>query len=586
MVMMRPPGIRIERGPARVDAIGLLDSGVPVFLGLAERGPTNEPVRLTSTPEFFEVFGHLDVGSHLAAAVDGFFLNGGNHCFVVRIAHLFERAKKEIATKAAARLRDVERQNTLLVQAISEGMWGNALRVAISVPPPAVQTFITVDAHEEDSSILVKSTYGFARGTLIKIYDDEQAQYRVLQGIDGRSLVWNPAEPLGKSFRSSAPTMVEPVCFDLTVQTHHARETFRSLNLARQSPQYAERVINGSSRLITVTNLDSQTGDPSNFPVEQSNAVFEGGTDGLYTVAAEDFIGVDNGPGHRYGLAGIAEIDEIDLVVLPDLAWAVQNSAGFKSVKDMEIVQQAAISMAEERRDRMCILDFPPDTTPAGALQWRRLFDSSYAAFYYPYLRTSTSPNGAPVPTAGHVAGVFARCDAAQGVYRAPANEELQGVVDLAINLQPADIGRLNHEGINCLQIFANRGIRIWGARTASSDLLLRYVNVRRTISAIARALQVGTQWVVFENNDSALWSTIERDVRFFLDQLWQEGYLRGASSEEAFWVTCDDSVNSNEIREKGQLVVELGVAPFRPSEFIGIRVVQEIDVLAREDGE
>lgn len=575
----------MERGPGRTAPLGLLESGVPVFLGLAERGPTNEPVRVTSTAEFESVFGHLDVGTHLAPSVDGFFLNGGTECFVVRIAHLFERGRKEIATKASTRLRDADKQNTLLVQSVSEGIWGNNVRVSVSHPPAAMQTFITVDAHPDDRGVLVKSTYGFSRGTLVKIFDDEKAEYRVLTAIDGRTLQWSEKEPLGQSFRSSAPTMVEPVGFDMTVQTHSGRETFRGLNLARQSPQFAERIINGTSRLITVTSLDTQTAPPSNFPSEVQTAVLEGGTDGLYTVAAEDFIGADLGPGQRFGLAGVAELEAVDLIVMPDLPWCLQQSSGFKSVKDMEIVQQAAVTLCEERRDRFCILDFPPETTPTGAMQWRRLFDTSYAAFYYPYLVPSTSRNGKSIPPSGYVAGIYARCDRTQGVYRAPANEPLEGVVDLELFLQQADIGTLNSEGINCLQIFAQRGIRIWGARTAASDPMLRFVNVRRTVSAIARTLQQGLQWVVFENNGPELWSTISRDVAFFLEQLWRTGYLSGASAEQAFFVKCDDEVNTSETRERGQLLVDVGLAPFRPAEYIGIRVVQEVDVLSREDG-
>lgn len=584
MVMTRPPGIVMQRGPTRASGLGLLDSGVPVFLGLAERGPTNEPVHLSSVAEFHEAFGHLDVGSYLASSVDGFFLNGGRECYAVRIAHLFERGRKEIATKATTRLRDGDKQNTLTVQCVSEGMWGNAIRASVSHPAPTVQTFITVDAHPEDRGVMVKSTYGFARGTLVKIYDDEKAEYRVLTAIDGRTLQWSEREPLGKEFRSSSPTMVEPVGFDLTVQTHNTRETFRGLNLARQSPQYAERVINGTSKLVTVTNLDAQTATPGNFPVEIQHAVLEGGTDGLFTVAAEDFIGADLGPGNRFGLAGIAELEEIDLIVMPDLPWCLQHSSGFKSIKDMEIVQQAAVAICEERRDRFCIFDFPPDTTPTGAMQWRRLFDSSYAAFYYPYLMPSTGA-GKPMPPSGHVAGIYARCDKAEGVFRAPANELLQGVVDLQLFLQQADIGTLNNEGINCLQIFTQRGIRVWGARTAASDPLLRYVNVRRTVSAISRSLQQGLQWTVFENNGGELWSIIARDVSFFLESLWRLGYLRGSTPEEAFFVVCNEENNTPGTRDKGQLLVDVGLAPFRPAEYIGIRVVQEVDVLAREDG-
>ena len=293
MVLSRPPGVFIEREAPRAAPIGLLPSGIPCFFGLAERGPTAQPLRVTSHGEFRARFGNLDVGSYLDAAIDGFFLNGGQECYVVRIAHLFERGRKEIATRASVRLRDKSGSNTLQVQAISEGMWGNAIRVSVELPPAKIETFLTVDAHVGDASVLVKSTYGFARGTLVRIHDDDRATYRVLQRVDGRTLFWNEREPLENEFRSAAPTLVEPVGFDLTIETHSDREVFRGLNLARQSPQFAERVINRRSRLIEVANLNAMTATPDNFPVPVQRAVLDGGTDGLYTITAEDFIGAD-----------------------------------------------------------------------------------------------------------------------------------------------------------------------------------------------------------------------------------------------------------------------------------------------------
>jgi phage tail sheath protein FI len=420
---------------------------------------------------------------------------------------------------------------------------------------------------------------------LIKIFDDDHAAYRLLTRVDGRTLTWNEREPLGATFRSSAPTLVEPVGFDLIVESHSEREVFRGLNLARPSPQFAERVINRRSRLIEVTNLDAASPVPDHLPAPCPPIRLEGGTDGLYTVTAEDFIGADLGPGHRYGLAGIADLEEIDLLAAPDLAWAMERSAGFKSAKDVEIVQQAMVTQCEEKKDRFAILDIPPGENPRGAMQWRRLFNTSFAAFYYPYVIPSTSKDKRPIPSSGHVAGIYARCDHAQGVYRAPANEAMEGVVDLELFLQQQDLAMLNAEGINCSQVFAQRGIRVWGARTAAADRALQFVNVRRTIVAITRALNVGLQWVVFENNTQDLWQMVSRDVTFFLDQLWREGYLKGSNQQEAFLVRCDDETNPPGAQRRGQVNVDVWLSPFRPAEYIGLRVTQEVDALAREDG-
>jgi uncharacterized protein len=584
MVDIRPPGVFVERTQSRPASLQLLPSGVPCFLGLTERGPTNEPVRVTSLREFHEVFGSLDIGGYTEPAIDGFFLNGGKECFIVRIAHLFERGRKEIATKASIRLRDAAKANTLMVSARAEGMWGNQVRVSVRFPPPKVQTFITIDAKEGDTTVMVKSTYGFARGTLVKIDDEVRApSYRLLTRVDGRTLQWDHREPLERDFKSMAPTMIEPVGFDVIAETHNEREVFRQLNLERPSPWFAERIINGVSKLIEVTNLDSASVTPDNLPTPVENVGLEGGTDGVYTVTAEDFIGADLGPGNRYGLAGIAELDEMDLIVAPDLVWCFENSAGFKSVKDMEIVQQAIVSQCEDQKNRFAILDMPPDQNPRGAMQWRRLFHTSFAAFYYPYI-IPVGQSQKAIPPSGHIAGVYARCDEEMGVYRAPANEIIEGVVDLDLFLQQSDIATLNKEGVNCSQVFPQRGIRVWGARTAYADPLLRHVNVRRTIAAITRSLNSGLQWVMFENNDTQLWSIIARDVSFFLDDLWQSGYLRGQTQDEAYYVRCDESLNTAGARDRGRLHVEVWLAPLRPAEFIGVRITQEVNVLARED--
>ena len=584
MVMSRPPGVRMERVTDQPRGLGLVETAIPCFFGLCERGPVSQPVRIASVAEFQENFGTLDIGSYLAPAIDGFFLNGGRSCFVVRIAHLFERGSGEIAAKASVRLRDGDKQNTLLVQASSEGMWGNQLRISTRLVESPIQTFISVDGHPGDTALTVKSTHGFARGTLVRIHDEEAAEYRVITQVDGRTLHFADREPLTRHFRSAAPTLVDPVGFDLIAETYRAREVFRNLNLSRQSPQFVERVVNGASRLITVTSLDPLTEIPQNFPVDVSEVPLEGGADGLYTVTPEDFIGADLGPGNRFGLAAIADSDEIDLLVLPDLPWCLKPQViGFKSPKDMEIVQQAVVALCEEKRDRLAILDFPPETTPTGAQQWRRLFDSTFATFYYPWVLPST---GAPaMPVSGHVAGIMARCDEVEGVYRAPANEVLHGVVDLSLFLHQHDVAALNNEGVNALQVFAQRGIRVWGARTASTDPLYRYINVRRTVSTIARSLHAGLQWVVFEPNAPELWATIERDIRIMLEGLWRKGWFRGGTMDEAFFVLCDERNNTAETRDRGQILVDIGLAPLRPAEFVTVRLTQEVDVLAREDG-
>ena len=133
----------------------------------------------------------------------------------------------------------------------------------------------------------------------------------------------------------------------------------------------------------------------------------------------------------------------------------------------------------------------------------------------------------------------------------------------------------LNPIGINCIRPFTNRGIRVWGARTLSSDPAWRYVNVRRLFNYVEKSIERGTQWVVFEPNDPDLWSRVRRDVGAFLTGVWRSGALFGLTPEQAFFVKCDEELNPADVRDRGQLVIEIGLAPVKPAEFVIFRLSQ-----------
>jgi phage tail sheath protein FI len=364
--------------------------------------------------------------------------------------------------------------------------------------------------------------------------------------------------------------------FELKISTLHERESFRELSLAPNSDQYFVRVINKQSKLIQVSDLRSNSAMADRYPSALEQATLSGGADGIYNVSPEDFIGMNIGPRERFGLAAYEANNAIDLLAIPDLLWCLENSSGFSTMKDVQVVQQAMISQGELLRDRFAILDFPNYGEWVQALQWRLLFDSGFAAFYFPWIQIEVNGKSKVVPPSGHVAGIYARCDAEMGVHRAPANEALEGVVDLSVLINDRDIGELNQQGVNCIRTFAKRGMRVWGARTTSSEPLNRYVNVRRTILAIIRAMRQNLQWVVFEPNDPRLWKSITHAVGFFMLELWKAGYFKGRSPEEAFYVKCDQETNPPEVRDAGQVVVEVGVAPVRPAEFIVFRLTEE----------
>ena len=575
-MQFRPPGIYPATRDRRYTPVQMVKSGVVGFVGITQKGPTNTPVRLTDTDQFRDIFGRLPFDTYLETAVKGFFDNGGSECYVLRVCHLQERGRGEIARRAQARLRDANEKLTVLVEANSEGSWGNDVRVSVKRPEARVQTFLTLDMHAGDVSATIRSTHGFRRGTVVRIYDDEHSEYRTVTELDGKTIQWRLDAPMDRPFKSGAPTYIEPVEFELEVETLERREVYRELSFAPNSDNYFPRVINNTSRLVQVMDMRNGSSVSEQYPVESPEEHLQGGTDGIFNITPDDFIGLNIGPTERYGLAAFEAIDAIDLLALPDLFWAHENSSGFRTLKDVEVVQQALVSQCERMRNRFAVLDLPNHRDYVQALQWRLLFDSAYAAFYFPWLVIEVNGETKPVPPSGHVAGIYARCDDLMGVHRAPANEALEGVLDLSLLLTDSDIGYLNQQGVNTIKSFAKRGMRVWGARTVSSDPMHRFINVRRTISGIIRAMERNLQWVVFEPNDIRLWKSISYSVSFFLLGLWKQGYFRGRSPEEAFYVKCDAETNPPEIREAGQVIVEVGVAPVRPAEFIVFRVSEE----------
>jgi phage tail sheath protein FI len=145
----------------------------------------------------------------------------------------------------------------------------------------------------------------------------------------------------------------------------------------------------------------------------------------------------------------------------------------------------------------------------------------------------------------------------------------------LEMQISKSEQDSLNPAGINCIRAFPGRGIRVWGARTISSDASWRYINVRRLFNFVEKSIEVGTQWVVFEPNDMDLWERIKRDVRAFLNRVWRDGALFGATADEAFYVKCDAELNPPSVRDAGQVIIEIGLAPVKPAEFVIFRISQ-----------
>jgi hypothetical protein len=173
------------------------------------------------------------------------------------------------------------------------------------------------------------------------------------------------------------------------------------------------------------------------------------------------------------------------------------------------------------------------------------------------------------------MAGIYARSDTERGVHKAPANEVVRGAMGVEVQITKGEQDVLNPIGVNCIRAFPGRGIRVWGARTLSSDASWRYINVRRLFSFVEESIQQGTQWIVFEPNDADLWARIKRDITAFLTMVWRSGAIFGATPAEAFYVKCDAETNPPAVRDLGQVVIEIGLAPVKPAEFVIFRISQ-----------
>jgi phage tail sheath protein FI len=278
-----------------------------------------------------------------------------------------------------------------------------------------------------------------------------------------------------------------------------------------------------------------------------------GGRDALY-------IGRDGGPGARTGLKCFEEVDEIAIIAAPG-----QTSPA---------VQDALLSHCETRKDRFAVLD-SPETITGGIDKLPKPRDSKYGAYYFPWIQVYDPDKGNIfVPPSGHIAGVYSRVDSERGVHKAPANEIVRGALGLKYNVSKGEQDLLNPKGINAIRLM-NGGIRIWGARTLSSDPSWRYINVRRLFIMVESSIERATQWVVFEPNDHRLWKRVQRTISSFLTLLWRNGALMGTSPEQAFYVKCDEETNPPEVIDAGQLVVEIGLAPVKPAEFVIFRIGQ-----------
>lgn len=515
MPSYKSPGVYVEEVEAGSRPIEGVGTAVAAFVGLAAKGPFNTATLVTNWSQFNRTFGDFVDGAYLAHSVYAYFLNGGGTCYVVRIGEPAGEAGGEAAPARSAKSR------------------GRSAAPLPAGPRTALGGF----------------------------------QVAAVEG-SGEGLTVEVADAGGEGAAEDAFTLV-------VRRGEQTEETFE-VSAKRSQRTYVVSVVREKSRLIVVEEPGGGTAVAR--PENQTVALPPPSSSGAVLPASltpAEYVGDS---ADRTGFAGLEAVDEVTMLAVPDLMSAYEQGA--LDAEGVKAVQLAMIAHCELMGNRVAIIDPPPGLNPQEVKDWRRTgagYDSKYAALYYPWIKVADPSTGRTrfVPPSGAMAGVWARNDDARGVHKAPANEVVRGAVELAVQLTKGENDLLNPIGVNCIRAFPGRGIRVWGARTLSSDDAWRYLNVRRLFNYLEESILLGTQWVVFEPNDDALWARIRRTISAFLVNEWRKGALFGLTPDEAFYVKCDRETNPAEGIDAGEVVCEVGIAPVKPAEFVIFRLAQ-----------
>jgi hypothetical protein len=610
MTQYLTPGVYFENKDTSRATIPKTRTDIPGFVGIAEKGPLNQPVRIESWKQFQTVFGDHIPQSYLAYAVYGFFENEGRVCYVVRIAH------PTAAQKASVTLLDKGAIHTVRVAAVSQGKWGEKIKVETqNASMGATLTAAPSKQPSDGSYSIVQSSIGFEKGSLVKVFQNRSGtpveKYHSIESVGKASRMITWAVPLDTTFTGFDVTQTihcSTVEFTLAFSLNNsAREVFQDLSLNPDHSRYLENVINNKAFLVNVEDLGSVSAVPDNIPdpekMEKGYLYLENGANGISSLGIDHFIGNASAE-EKTGLQCFEDVDEVGMIVIPDIMIQPEETRYYRSVttehcetketinafsvslewppkfssSDIQRAQSAMIDHCEKLKDRVAILDPPSDTDTSGIRDWREQFSSSFATLYFPWIRVDDPLQlgkdiTRDIPPSGHVAGVFARTDLTKGVHKAPANEEVMGAKDIVLFIDGTRQELLNPGGINCIRPFPGRGVLIWGTRTLSHDPLWRYINIRRLLIMIEESVEESMQWTVFEPNDARLRNSIRVVVTLFLEALWRKGALTGKTAGEGFYVKCDGENNPQSVIDDGQIITEVGVAPSIPGEFIIFRI-------------
>jgi uncharacterized protein len=560
------PGVYIDqvnRGSRPIDGV---QTNVGGFIGFTEDirngAELGKPRLVTSWNEYCQYFaregsdGFTDFDAYLPFAVNGWFLNGGARCYVISIGTKIP-GESAIPQKEGVTVLTAAKKTALQFR-LKENWQGDSIVVQITDSEPFSDPVVRDTTQSPSNSA-----------------DNPESD------ATGDASTPN---------RTASPK-IPGEYFTLSVLTSDNRELRTCENLT-MDPNSEWGTYIGTLELepiniVDLFEVDRVNGKRVPMPISRRP------TNGQYVVQAplveytvSQFGGALYGDREdKINISGSFEIDDINILAFPDLMKAYE--IGLVALDQVHGIMEYMVSLCETANpnppNRMIVLDTPPEKNkPQEVVNWLESFGrrSMYAALYYPWIQVPNPRKQGKsllVPPCGHMMGIWSRTDETRGVYKAPANETPKGVIGLAYDCNFREQELLNPRGINCIRKFPDRGIKVWGARTLVEPDITewRYISVRRLMSYIEKSIELGTQWVVFEPNDQDLWARVRRTVTNFLERLWREGALFGATPEQAFYVKCDETLNTPDTMILGRLYVEVGICPVRPAEFVVFQISQ-----------
>jgi hypothetical protein len=574
------PGVYVEEYDSGAVPMQGVSTNTAGFIGLAERGPVSGPQLVTSIADYRRIFGgYLSAGKYgngrfLPYAVEQFFLNGGGRAYVERVVPGNATASSVVA-------------GSLKISAENPGVWGDMIRVTVT---PASKARSQVMA-QKGAELTLKNADGFVAGDIVELFDGKAKKLAgVRQVVDNVVTLdvavdnFSVADP-----KIGSEKYIRTLEFNLGIACGEDYEEYNDLSLNPELPNFvgarlrksdlvraeivsaakaaAPAAKDGKSEAVVAdAGLVAPFAQLGGAGKEEISLQLSGGSDGsVANVTPDVYIGIDNGPNARTGIQALLEVPEVAIVAVPGVA--------------VPEVQSALVSYCENQKSCFAVLDMPSDLRKTNdLLKYRNLFDTTYAAMYHPWVKAydGLSKRTEAFPPSGAIVGIYARTDSERGIQKAPANEIVRGAMDLTVNYGQGEQEVLNPVGVNLIRAFTGRGIRVWGARTLSSNGLWKYINVRRLFIYVEQSIKVNTNWVVFEPNGTALWERVTATISNFLSTLWRNGALAGDSTGEAFYVECGKSTMSQDDIDNGRLICNIGIAPLKPAEFVIFRITQK----------